>query len=173
LCLTRSDIWEAKMRINELEEKDKEKKWRAGVYFEEALATIEEQKFKEKKRGNPDGNPRTLSPVDEMWMRKEEAELREIERSGLVTEEGMEMLWRKFRERYENPHTIGTMRNPSGNPTEIYECPEGGWGITEIDGIYYLTRQGVVQRRITEGDFGYAELMKHICPIHDVELVKR
>ena len=49
LCLTRSDIWEAKMRINELEEKDKEKKWRAGVYFEEALATIEERKFKEKK----------------------------------------------------------------------------------------------------------------------------
>jgi len=49
LCLTRSDIWEARMRINELEDEDKEKKWRAGVYFEEALATIEEQKFRERK----------------------------------------------------------------------------------------------------------------------------
>jgi len=126
-----------------------------------------------RKRGNPDGKPRVLSPVEEMWRRKEESELREIERSGLVTEEAMEMFWRKFRERYENPHTIRTMKNPSGNPTEIYECPEGGWGIIEIDGIHYLTRQGVVQRRISEGDFGYAELIKHVCPLHDVELVKR
>lgn len=58
LCLTRTDVFEVKRRINELDEKDKSK-MRAGYYFEEALAEHEERKFKEKKRGNPAGNPKT------------------------------------------------------------------------------------------------------------------
>lgn len=49
LCLTRTDVFEVKQRINELEDKDRSK-MRAGYYFEEALSELEEQKFKEKKK---------------------------------------------------------------------------------------------------------------------------